>query len=165
MLHRAPRSPACRWSRGSTSTSRASARGSDVRRSTRSVDRGVSAGRPTERGPCTKLARSPTGRSSQWPEDAETVDVGCDQIRAESREHVCTVVPLTKFSSGDLQQSANVATEALRRAVVEVVRHVRNRKARIFEQPRGTDETRHGQIAFRGRNTGPKESAHERARS
>src|SRR5688572_11017495 len=145
-------------------------------------------------GPCTKLASSgcdptcviawslvrsfslaarpiawspsrPTSRSSKRPEDAEAIDVRNDQVSAEPCEHADTVISLTKLSGCGVEQGADVASETLRRAVVKVIGYVGDGKARVLEEPRGTNQTRHGQISLGRGNTGPEESAHQRARS
>src|SRR5215213_5953949 len=107
--------------------------------------------------------RRPASRGGEGPEDPQSVDMRDHEVRTEAREHAGTVVPLTELPCRDVQQGTDMATEALRRAVVEMVRHVRDREAGVFEETGGSDEACHRQISLRSRYPGTEEATHERA--
>src|SRR5438270_5797771 len=57
-----------------------------------------------------------------------------------------------------------MSPETLRRRVVEMVRDVGDRKARVLEKPGRPDEPCRGEVPFWRRQAGTIESAHERTR-
>jgi hypothetical protein len=79
------------------------------------------------------------------------------------REHARTVIPLAELASREMEESSNMAAEALWRAVIEMIRHVRDGEARVFEQASRSNEPCHGEVALGSWDAGPEKSAHQRA--
>jgi len=91
------------------------------------------------------------------------IEVGQHQGFAKMMEHAGAIVALAKLDGGHVHQRSHVPTKALRRRIVEMVRHVRDGEARIFEQARGSNEASRREILLGRGELRPEESAHERA--
>src|SRR5688500_5304786 len=87
------------------------------------------------------------------------------EISTKALQHALTVVLLPEFHRGELDQTPNVSAEALGRRVVESIGDVRDRKPRVLEQLRSTDQSRHCQVPLRRRKPRPEKPAHQRARN
>src|SRR6266699_2270743 len=78
-------------------------------------------------------------------------------------EHAGAVVPLAKLDGRHGHQRSHVATEALRRRVVEMIRDVRNGEPRVFKEASRANEAGRREILLWCRELCAKKATHQRA--
>src|SRR4051812_5738968 len=93
----------------------------------------------------------------------ECINMRSNELLAKTLEHASSIILSTKLTSGHLEQGTDMTSEALWRAVFEMIRHVGNRKARVLEQLGCSNKARHGQVLLGSWQCSPKEPAHQGA--
>src|SRR5690348_8139994 len=85
-------------------------------------------------------SRYPARRRRQRPQFPQHAEVRKHQLLPEALEHTHSVIPMAEVAGGHVQQRAHMATEALRRAELQVVRNIGDGEAGVLEQARSADQ-------------------------
>src|SRR5438552_705596 len=101
----------------------------------------------------------------EWAERAQVFPVRGDQQVHIALERDVEREAAPKLTRGDAQHRLQVAPEALRRRIVEAVRHVGHREPGVREQVGRVHEPHAGEVGLRGRQARPIEAGHERTRA
>src|SRR6266550_351840 len=90
--------------------------------------------------------------------------MGKHELFTEPIEHSHSVIAVPQLDSRHVQNGSNVATKALRRRVLQMIRDVGDAETAILEEVRSPYQARHRQVTLRGWQFGSEEAAHQCAR-